>query len=68
MIHLYSPTFLRDHLRKNRLAQIWRLPGMLSLIGMLLFALANTAQYDATVGAQSSDDDLYRPAICYMSP
>lgn len=41
---------------------------MLSLIGMLLFALANTAQYDATVGAQSSDDDLYRPAICYMSP
>lgn len=68
MIHLCSLTFLRDHLRKNRIAQIWRLPGMLSLIGMLLFALANTAQYNATLGAHSSNDDLYRPAICYMSP
>lgn len=48
--HLTCSTFLREHLRKNKRFQLWRVPGMVALVIMLLYVLATTAQYDWTLG------------------
>lgn len=38
-------TFLQEHFRKDRTAQIWRIPGMIALVIMLIVALVPTGHY-----------------------
>ncbi|KAH7093346.1 hypothetical protein FB567DRAFT_173148 [Paraphoma chrysanthemicola] len=44
--HLCCLTFLREHLRRNRVLQIWRIPGMVALTFMLMVALVTTLSYE----------------------
>lgn len=65
--HLCCLTFLRDYLHQHKSAQVWRIPGMVALVVMVIAALVPTAHY-----AWELDDtmDLSRPlpydhAICF---
>ena len=64
--HLCCLTFLREHFARNKVAYYWRLPGMITLVIMLIFALVPTAHY-------VWDDDRYvqpKPsdyAICFLN-
>jgi hypothetical protein len=66
--HLCCLTFLRDHLRHNRIAQLWRVPGMISLTGMIIYALTTTSQYDWTRESAVRLVTPFDQAICYLSP
>jgi hypothetical protein len=68
--HLSCSTFLREYLRKNKTSQLWRVPGMVSLVVMLLYSLATTAQYDWTLGPELRlvEYSAYSAAVCYMHP
>jgi hypothetical protein len=67
--HLCCLTFLRDHLLHNRVTQLWRVPGMVVLITMVIYALTTTSQH--TFGPQVPIDHEVTPfdqAICYLHP
>jgi hypothetical protein len=66
--HLCSLTFLRDHLRHNRIAQMWRVPCMVSLTTMIIYALTTTTQYDWVLGSDASLVTPFDQAICYLKP
>jgi hypothetical protein len=66
--HLCCLTFLRDHLLHNRVTQLWRVPGMVVLTSMIIYALTTTSQYD---WLSTPSDSLVTPsdqAICYLNP
>jgi hypothetical protein len=58
--HLCCLTYLRDHFCQHRIALIWRLPGMVALVIMLLVALVPTRSYWVNGG-------LPEYAICYFT-
>ncbi|KAJ8112997.1 hypothetical protein OPT61_g4773 [Boeremia exigua] len=67
--HLCCLTFLRDFLYANRSAQLWRVPGMLALIIMLVTALGFTAHFafndpDAMLISRPRPHDY---AICFLN-
>jgi hypothetical protein len=66
--HLCCLTFLRDHLLKNRIAQLWRVPGMMVLTTMIMYALTTTSQYEwmsETGWDYVTNSDQ---AICFLAP
>lgn len=67
--HLCCLTFLRDYFRQHRSAQIWRIPGMIALVILLIVALVPTGQYAWQI---SNKADRVRPApfdhaICFWN-
>jgi hypothetical protein len=65
--HLCCLSFLREHMRQNKVSQLWRLPVMVSLVIMLIYALATTSRYEwshdgSTPGILPGD-----PAICHLN-
>jgi hypothetical protein len=65
--HLCCLTFLRDHFRKERLAQVWRIPCMIVLVGMIAAGLIPSARYPGTFYTEhyASWQDF---AICFYEP
>jgi hypothetical protein len=62
--HLSCLTFLRDHLLNNRITQLWRVPGMIVLTSMIIYALTTTSRYDQGGNGPTSFDQ----AICFLGP
>lgn len=70
--HFCCLTFLRDYLHKHKLAQLWRIPGMVVLVILLSIGLIPTAQYtwyfaDAMV-PEEVELFVSKPAICSFFP
>jgi hypothetical protein len=68
--HLSCLTFLRDHLLHNRITQLWRIPGMVALTTMIIYALTTTSRYDWQ-SYNYSGMNLVTPfdqAVCYLNP
>ncbi|KAF2828419.1 hypothetical protein CC86DRAFT_380367 [Ophiobolus disseminans] len=64
--YLCCLTFLRDHFRRHKIAQLWRIPGMVALVVMLIVGMYPTTQY---VWGPGKADSFLRPqdyAICYF--
>jgi hypothetical protein len=57
--HLCCLTFLRDHLIHNRIAQLWRVPAMVALTTMIIYALTTTSQYDWDTSEYNWDISKY---------
>lgn len=70
--HLCCLTFLRDYFQHHKLAQLWRVPGMVILVIMLIVALIPTAQYTWYFDGHLSLGDIVkfvsRPAVCSFFP
>jgi hypothetical protein len=64
--HFCCLTFLRDHLLHNRSTQLWRVPGMVVLTTMIIYALTTLSQYVRESWPTSVADEDY--AICYLKP
>lgn len=66
--HLCCLTFLRDYLQTNTKAQWWRIPGIVSLVGLLISAQATTIHFTFyDVDALSvSRPKPYDYAICFL--
>lgn len=65
--HLCCLTFLREHFARNKVAYYWRLPGMITLVLMLVVAHVPTAHYvldDAYPSAEPRSEDF---ATCYFN-
>ncbi|CAO2655636.1 Nn.00g044390.m01.CDS01 [Neocucurbitaria sp. VM-36] len=70
--HLCCLTFLRDYFYQHKMAQLWRIPGMIILVVMLTFALIPTAQYTWYFDDKMTREDVIlfvsKPAICSFFP
>jgi hypothetical protein len=66
--HLCCLTFLREHLIHNRIAQLWRVPGMIVLTIMIIYALTTTSQYDWESLFPNNSVAPSDQAICYLDP
>jgi hypothetical protein len=66
--HLCCLSFLREYLRQNKISQLWRVPAMISLVIMLIYALATTSQYDRSNWSSGSPKEVLPqdPAICHL--
>lgn len=67
--HLACLTCLRNHFFEHRWAQLWRIPGMMTLIVMLMVALVPTAHYAWEINSMA---EYTRPrpsdhAICWFN-
>jgi hypothetical protein len=67
--HFCCLTFLRQYFRKNRSAQVWRIPCMIALVSLLAVGLIPSARYD---GPWYTKDNKYLSfrdyAICFFEP
>jgi hypothetical protein len=65
--HFCCLTFLRDHLLHNRSTQLWRVPSMVVLTTMIIYALTTLSQYDQKESGLIfiADEDY---AICHLKP
>jgi hypothetical protein len=68
--HLCCLTFLRDHLLRNRVTQMWRVPGMVVLTTMVIYGLVTTSRFASGAGYWSNPNtvEASQPAICYFNP
>lgn len=66
--HLFCLTFLRDHFLQNHVTQLWRVPGMVMLTTMVVYALTTTSQYDWLLRSRDSSVTRFDQAICYLDP
>ncbi|KAH7082947.1 hypothetical protein BKA63DRAFT_561142 [Paraphoma chrysanthemicola] len=66
--HLCCLTFLREHLRRNKILQTWRIPGMIALTLMLMVALTTTLSYEWRFGWTGGEVTPYDQAVCFLRP
>jgi hypothetical protein len=74
--HMCCLTFLRDHLCESKVLQVWRIPSMVILSMLLIYAFTTTSRYDwndyVDYGASEASSHLavepYDQAVCFMRP